>query len=416
MLLFLHVQSTLAAQANRLRVTTSSDGANRGSYSPSISADGRKVAFASNSDFFDQGILERQVEIWLYDTATMTVTRVTTSSDGANRNSSSPSVNADGTKIAFASDSDFLGQGILRGQDEIWLYDTATMTVTRITTSSDGANRGSYSPSINADGTKVAFVSTSDFLNQGILEGQSEIWLYDTTTMTVTRITTSSDGASNYSPSINADGTKIAFYSDSDFLNQGMVQFQFEIWLYDTTTMTVTRVTTSSDGTDRRSYFPSISADGTKVAFHSDSDFFNQGIAKNQFEIWLYDTAAMTVTRVTTSSNGANRESISPSLNADGTKIAFASDSNFLGQEILGGQDEIWLYDTATMTVTRVTTSSNGSSRRSLGPSLNADGAKVAFSSDSDFLSQGVLENQSEIWLFNYSIEKHVYLPIVIKN
>ena len=49
---------------------------------------------------------------------------------------------------------------------------------------------------------------------------------------------------------------------------------------------TLVRVTTASDS-GRASYEPSLSADGTIVAFRSDSDFLGQGIPDNQFEIWL---------------------------------------------------------------------------------------------------------------------------------
>ena len=272
------------------RVTSASD-SDRDSYSPSISGDGTRVAFESDSDFLGQGIITGQLEIWLYDTATMTVTRVTTASGDGLRRSGNASVSDDGTVVAFHSSSDFLGQGIDDGQMEIWLYDTATMTVTRVTTSSDGANRDSYYPSLSADGTVVAFASDSELLGPSIANGQYEIWLYDTATMTVTRVTTSSDGDNRYSmrASLSDDGNRVAFYSDSDFLGQGIDDEQFEIWLYDTATMTVTRVTTAAGSVNRDSWYPSLSGDGTKIAFESDSDFLSQSIPDGQYEIWLWE-------------------------------------------------------------------------------------------------------------------------------
>jgi len=214
------------------------------------------------------------------------LTRITAASH-SDRNSYDPSLSGDGTKVAFESDSDFLGQGIPDGQHEIWLYDTATMTFTRVTVASD-SNRESWSPSLSGDGTEAAFESDSDFLGQGIPYGQHEIWLYDAATMTVTRITVASDSSRySWSPSLSGDGTRVAFISDSDFLGQGIPDGQDEIWLYDVTTMTVTRVTTASHS-NRDSYGPSLSADGTKVAFESNSDFLGQGIPDGQREIWLW--------------------------------------------------------------------------------------------------------------------------------
>jgi Tol biopolymer transport system component len=215
------------------------------------------------------------------------MTRVTTASSPG-RDSRFPSVSADGTKVAFESDSDFLNQGIPNNQFEIWLYDTTTMTLTRVTSASH-PGRISFFPDVSADGTKVAFVSDSDFLDQGIADDQFEIWLYDTTTMTLTRVTSASHpGRISDFPSLSADGTKISFESDSDYLNQGIGDGQLEIWLYDTTTMTLTRVTSASHA-GRTSFFPGISADGTKIAFSSNSDFLNQGISQLQNEIWLFE-------------------------------------------------------------------------------------------------------------------------------
>ena len=167
--------------------------------------------------------------------------RITAASDG-NRDSTRPSLNGDGTVIVFQSDSDFLGQGIPDDQDEIWLYDTRTMTFTRITVASD-SDRDSSFPYLSADGTIIAFRSDSDFLGQGIPDDQKEVWLYDTGTMTYTRVTTASEsGRSSSASSLSADGTVVAFHSDSDILGQGIPAGQNEIWLYDTATMSLSLI------------------------------------------------------------------------------------------------------------------------------------------------------------------------------
>jgi len=98
-----------------------------------------------------------------------TLTRATTASD-SNRISGNPSLSADGTRLAFQSDSDFLGQGIPNDQNEIWLYDTSSTVVSRVTSASHTGRRSEY-PSINATGTRLAFESDSDFLGQGIPAG-----------------------------------------------------------------------------------------------------------------------------------------------------------------------------------------------------------------------------------------------------
>src|SRR4030095_7968625 len=95
-----------------------------------------------------------------------------------------------------------------------------------------------------------------------------------------------------------------------------------EIFFYDTSTGSFTQVTNTTTLND---LFPSISGDGTRIAFVSDSDLIG-GNADHNFEIFLYDAATNSLTQVTntTGSNGP------PSINAEGTLIAFSSDHNLI--------------------------------------------------------------------------------------
>jgi Tol biopolymer transport system component len=390
------------------RITAASDGS-RDSTHPSPDATGTVIAFRSDSDFLGQGIPDDQYEIWLYDTRSVTYTRVTTASD-ANRDSSSPWLSADGKIVAFTSDSDFLGQSIPDEQTEVWLYDTTTLTYTRVTTASD-ANRDSLAYHISADGTVIAFISDSDLLGQSIPDEQSEVWLYDTSTLTYTRVTTASAAnRDSWQPKLSSDGTIVAFQSDSDLLGQGVADGESEIWLYDTGTLTYTRITTGTPaGSDSFQAWPS--EDGTLVAFSSYADFLGEGILGAQGEIWLYDASTLTVTRLTSASS-ADRDSYLGSMSADGALLSFHSDSDLLGEGIPDGVFEVWLYDTTTLTFTRVTSATD--SNRSCGNTrLSRDGTVLAFKSDSDFLGQAIPNDQDEIWL--KLMGHRVYLPLVLR-
>jgi uncharacterized repeat protein (TIGR01451 family) len=389
-----------AGKLTRITFSASTD-RSRDSSDPSISADGTKIVFHSDADFLNQDIPDEQYEIWLYDTATMTLTRVTTSNSPLNNRASwSPSISADGTKIAFASDADFLGQGIPNEQWEVWLYDTATLTLTRITSPTQSNDPDSLAPSLNTDGSKIAFYSDADFLDQSTLDGQFEIWLYDMTTVTFTRITTSTRGETlgNRFPHLNGDGTKIIFMTDVDPSPVLNPDPHWQIWLYDTDAMTLTRVSPGSDNSS-----PSISSDGTKIPFHSTNYYsVNPSMGHEVDEIWLYDTATMTATPVTPNPlRDYSRDSHAPGISGDGTKIAFQSDADFLNQGgIAQYQEEIWLYDLATMRFTRLTAYPQGRDRDLLNPTPNWDGLKIAFYSDVDFLDQGIADEQFEIWLY----------------
>ena len=387
-------RARIASDLTRITVASDSD---RDSQRVKLSGNGRLVVFDSDSDLLGQGITDDQVEVWLYDTSTMTFTRVTTASH-ADRDSRAPAISSDGSAIAFESDADFFGQGIPQGQREVWLVDTTALTLTRVTTAS-AADRDSFPRTLSADGTLVAIESDSDILGESIPDDQWEIWLYDAELITYTRVTTASDANRDSTfASLNADGSLLAFSSDSDFLGQGIEDEQSEIWLYDVGAKVLTRVTFAPDSS-RNSYAPCLSADGTKLAFTSDIDFFGEGIPQQQYEVWLYDVASGDILRVTStpSSGGLNDF---PTLSEDGSRVAFHSDADFLGQGIPNSHYEVWLFDVSSSVLSRVTFGSEPyrSSRR---PSLNADANLTAFQSSSDFLGQGIVSGQTEIWMAN---------------
>ena len=271
--------------ASLSRITWRSD-EYRGSFDPVLSDDGSTIAFRSDSDFHGEGIADNQWEIWLYTVETGEFTRVTTTL-AESRASSRPALNADGTRVCFDSDADFLGEGVAAGQYEIWLYDVTADELTRVT-NSPAEDRNCLNAAISGDGSVIAFRSDYDFYDEGILDGQTEIWIYHVGTGVLERATwTFEAGRANLIPSISADGSTIAFYSDVDFLGDGIVDNQFEVWLFKLAVSAFVRLTVSS-GEGRTSSLGSTSADGEVVAFGSDSDFHEEGIADDQREIWLW--------------------------------------------------------------------------------------------------------------------------------
>jgi len=229
----------------------------------------------------------------------------------------SPSINADGTRIAFNSNANING-GNPEGNFEIYLFDTTTGIITQITDETAG---NSLNPSINADGTRIAFESEAD-INGGNPEGNFEVYLFDTATGIITQITDETAGNS-FDPSINADGTRIAFYSDAD-INGGNPDGSFEVYLFDTTTGIITQIT---DETAGDSLNPSINADGTRIAFVSDANFTG-GNPDGSFEVYLFDTVTGIITQITDETAGF---SAGQSINADGTRIAFISNADING-------------------------------------------------------------------------------------
>lgn len=401
-ILFAVTGASRAQQSETVTRITVANDADRDSQFPSISADGRRIAFSSNADFFNQGVITSQTEIWLYDAQTLSLTLLTTASDN-NRRSRFPQISADGNQVVFSSDSDFFNEGIPVGQYELWLYDIPSANLERITTASD-PDRDTTFGLLNANGTKIAFHSDSDFNGEGIPDEQFEIWFFDTETSDLTRVTeASAPDRDSLSPILSADGSLLLFTSDSDFLNQGVPQNEPHMWLFDIATLSLTMIAVPAHP-DIRNYHVarSMNADASLIAFVDGPD------------IWLLDRTMPKLTRVTTHTHGFIT-SYGAELSADGSTLVFATMEDPVTQDTPDPLRDIWLYDVATVEYTRVTTRTAG--RMNWMPAINADGAVVAFSSDDDLLGQGIPQGQFEIWRMGTPslpvLDEQLYLPVV---
>ena len=199
-----------------------------------------------------------------------------------------------------------------------------------------------YAPSLSADGSKVAWYSDRDG------NGNSEVYVANTDGTGVVNI--SNDPAYDYAPSLSADGSKVAW----DSLRLGNA----EVYVANT------------DGTDPKNVsqhsatdeLASLSADGSKVAWES----FRDG----NWEVYVANTDGSGLVNVSADAG----VDTGPSLSADGSKVAWCSPRT--------GKDEVYVAK-ADGTGTPVNVS-NHSDARDLSPSISADGRTVAWDSDRD--------------------------------
>lgn len=170
------------------RVSTNSSGTQAtddSSYS-TISADGRYVAFQSRATNLVSNDTNGSEDIFVKDLQTGVTTRVSTSSSGIQADSMwamSPSISADGRYVAFCSGATNLVDDDTNGEFDVFVKDLQTGATTRINKSPNGSqtNDTSESSTISADGQWVALSSSATNLITGDTNGQGDVFLVQNT-------------------------------------------------------------------------------------------------------------------------------------------------------------------------------------------------------------------------------------------
>lgn len=204
-------------------------------------------------------------------------------------------------------------------------------------------------------------------------DGSSELFLYETATATTAQVTFTTCCALNFVNGISADGTRIVFRSRGNFTG-GNIDGNVEIFMYDTTTNMFTQVTNINGGSASNfaSAHPDISADGSTIVFQSLNDHVSEN-GDGNVEIFSYDVASDTITQIT---HTAGVNNIEPSVNTDGTRIVFGSNSNITGQNG-SGYNQVFLYDVPSNMFTQVSMANNVGGAQF--PDIDASGGRIVF-------------------------------------
>jgi len=127
-----------------------------------------------------------------------TTTRVSVSSGGVQGNnvSNSPSISADGRYVAFQSSATNLVAGDSNGTADVFVHDRSTGQTTRVSVAGDGSqgNNVSYNPRLSGDGRFVAFRSDATNLVAGDTNGVRDVFVHDCVTGATTRVSVDSGG------------------------------------------------------------------------------------------------------------------------------------------------------------------------------------------------------------------------------
>jgi uncharacterized delta-60 repeat protein len=185
-----------------------------GATEAALSEDGRYLAFVSEGTLVPSDT-NHLPDVYRYDRATGVIRRISVASSGAQANgaSSSPSISADGRYVAFLSEATNLVKIDTNGVADVFVRDVVGGTTRRssVTNGERQANSASSGPSISADGRFVAFHSYATNLNpQGVSDG---IYLRDRTAGTTIVITVNDGAFYGYyvDPRLSGNGRYVAW-------------------------------------------------------------------------------------------------------------------------------------------------------------------------------------------------------------
>jgi len=400
------------------RVSVSSGGAqaNAPADFAAVSADGRYVAFQSRASNLVANDTNGEDDVFVYDTASATTTRVSVAStgdQGLGGPSFAPAISADGRYVAFESAASNLVPNDTNLSFDIFVHDTVSGSTTRVSVSSSGVqavNGGSVDPAISADGRYVAFSSRAGNLVAGDTNEEWDLFVHDTFNGATTRINPN-QCISNHEPALSADGRYVAFRTLGALVPQD-TNFTYDVYVYDRVSGVSTLASADSAGNQAigtvdyggtAGVAPSISADGRYVAFASSATNLVADDTNAVRDVFVHDVVEGTTIRVNVDSLGSEAvggDSLGASISGDGRYVAFYSDAGNLVADDINGLADIFLHDLVNGATSRVSLDQGGA--ESLGggsyrPAISTDGRYAAFQTAAANLVVGDTNNQPDV-------------------
>jgi Tol biopolymer transport system component len=385
---------------------------------PSVSADGRWVAFASGASNLVPLDTNGDTDVFVYDAKTGVTERVSVTWQGqeGRDDSESPSISADGRYVAFLSRAWNMYPGGANLANPIWqvyVHDREGPSTIRLTVPAAGGDPdgSSASPQISADGTRVVFTSTATNLLPGPgVDAMSDVYVYDLPTSSLVRASVAEDGSPSIEdcrlPVLSADGTVVAFVTRATNLLPPGLAFiaSQQVIVRDLAAGTNEFVSAALGHPDvlpnSSADEPAISGDGRYVAFRSSaSNLTNELPRPNGGQVHVHDRVTGTTTVVSRPRlvSGPCGEPGSPQacqhgtadkpvFSNDGRFLSFASSSwSFLPANPPSRWDQIQLLDRVTGRIRRLSVDETGVAAGYVcaasprGTDLSSDGKTIAF-------------------------------------
>ena len=303
-----------------------------------------------------------------------------------------PSISLDGRFVAFESRAANLVIDANHSED-VFVRDLLGGTTFRASVASSGMEGDSPSrqPDISGDGRFIAWQSNATNLVLGDTNASTDIFIHDRVTGTTARVSVASGGAQASQDSIDCDlsanGRFVAFESDAPDLVAADTNNDTDVFIHDRQMGVTERLSVASSGSqaDSGSFNASVSGDGRFVAFESLATNLVASDSNGFTDVFVRDRAQATTVRVSVAPAGSqgNGSSVVPAISTNGRFIAFTSFASNLIAGDTNGWEDIFLHDRLPGTTVRMSLSvaavqGNDSSDDA---ALSEDGRFTAFTS-----------------------------------
>ncbi len=380
------------------------------SSAPFISADGKYVVFSSTANDLVAGDTNGEQDVFLYTVADGSIALVSKGAAPADGASESASVAVNGTEVyvTFTSRATNLGATVAGGFSHVYLWTKSTGQVklvsrTTVGTGTTGGNQDSIAPVISADGKYIAFTSNATNL-AGVTtdtNAASDVFLYNITADTLTLVSKSAAGAIGNGASSNVVISDIngvvAFQSKATNLTAiADTNGQTDVFRYSAATgvsLISVNAAGNASGTgagqplkEEGSFDPSINADGTAIAFTSTATNLTTTLdANGDWDVFVRNTTTNKTTLISQVANAAsNGSSGNAVISGDGQTVAFISNATNLSALDADPTADVYVSGVLTPApglISANTTGTAGSDADVLTVSLNRDGGVVVFDS-----------------------------------
>ncbi len=346
--------------------TGSSGNPNDNSFPPGLNFDGSFVAFASLSNNLTPGDFNTDADVFLYSRGPQQTSVLTLREDGELGGGAPdlpPSLSADGRYVAFSASSSKIVDNDFNDAYDVFVYDRETAVTELMSVATTGSDAGkaaklaSNGAVISADGCVVAFYSDASNIVAADRNDVRDVFVRDRCRGQSERVSVASDGseanaasqAAGLQPGICLDGSAVVFASDASNLDEGDDNGFTDIFLRDRNTGTTRRLSKAPNGDSANgpSQYPAISADGRFVAFQSAASNLVDGDNNGHSDIFVVDLATGVMVRLSAPDSEPNGNSTAPQLNADGTIVVFQSDANNLTADDSNGFADIFASSNA---------------------------------------------------------------------